>query len=148
MWRAVRAGVILRAQRADAISARPFKRDVRSREFQNDVSGEAGALSHGLGFPLIPFVLLLRARQNGFDFCARAVARVRFTGLRLASGHRRDARPTQVVPTHRLPSAPRSALFGGRGALMLLSCVAVERVVPRAQSRLVRRALTTAWNGR
>ena len=36
MWRAVRAGIILRAQRADAPTLRPLKLDVRSREFQND----------------------------------------------------------------------------------------------------------------
>ena len=34
MRRAVRAGIILRAQRADARLLRPFKHDVRARNFR------------------------------------------------------------------------------------------------------------------
>ena len=40
MWRAVRAELILRAQRAAAVSLRPLKRDVRSRKFRMNVLSE------------------------------------------------------------------------------------------------------------
>jgi hypothetical protein len=143
----MRAGTIVRVWRADSFSGRPLKLIVRSRKFQNDVSEEADARFHGLGFPLPPsFWSCVRGKQVRSPCTCSSVPQVPLSLPCLPSKPRRA--PNTGWPKHRYSSAPRSASFGAWGALVLLSRVPVERVVPRAQSGLVRRALTTAWNGR
>ena len=77
MWRAVRAGIILRAQRADAYQHRPLKLDVRSRKFQNECPEREEGLPPGLGLPADPLRCAPACAANSFALPARAVRPLR-----------------------------------------------------------------------
>ena len=78
MWRAVRAGLIVRAQRAIQDGDRPFKRDVRSRKFQNECAEREERPPHGLDLSAYPLCFAPACAANSFDLRAHAVRRLRY----------------------------------------------------------------------